>query len=537
MATLFYGFDITSEYYSLHQTVVTGIWHFSHPADAYGAMLSVTVLPAELHALSGVQDLLVFKVIYPAIGALFPVAVYSLGRRVLTGQWAFMAAALVVMQQTFFQQFPAIARQEVATVLFAALITAVLDIRSSQRTRWAFVVLLSLGMVVSHYSTVYLTIPMLAIAVVLQWTASWFRPVPRLTGTVLLACVVSLAGAALWYGSLTHSTANMSQFIEAAEGQSIDLLPNHGGNPLSTYLQGEESQEMTPAQYQKYISEYYKKNVKFVTPLPDASQPKYALQPAADPTPPVTWAVGFKLTNLATLLIQQLTNLLAAIGVLALALRRKLPTVARQVGLLGLGAMAILVLTRLSGTIAQYYNPQRAFLQSMIVLAIGVCWLFQRTYAKWKPTRTAILAVCAASLAAFLAGSSGFTGVVFGGGTGTNLANSFDDYQQFDISAQEIAAAGWVSSMAPTGQLVYADRYGQLRLNIVAGTRSGVLGDITPETLDQHAWVYASRTNLVNGITRSAAGNYAASYAFPKRFLNSNFDIVYTNGTAEVFHR
>ena len=68
------GYDITSEYYDLHQTVLTGIWHTAQPHDAYGAMLSVTVLPAELHFLSGVPDLLIFSVIYPAIGALLPIA-------------------------------------------------------------------------------------------------------------------------------------------------------------------------------------------------------------------------------------------------------------------------------------------------------------------------------------------------------------------------------------------------------------------------------------------------------------------------------
>ena len=374
-----YGFDISTEYYSLHQTVLAGVWHFSHPDDAYGAMLSVTVLPAELHALTGIQDLLVFKVIYPMIGALFPVAVYTLGRRVLASRWAFLAAALLVMQQNFFQQFPALARQEVATVLFAALITASLDMKIAQRARWTFVFILSIGMVVSHYSTAYLAIPLLAVAVALQWAASWFRSVPRLTGTVLLACIVSIGGAAVWYGSLTHSTSNFSQFVTAAETQGISLLPNKSGNLLATYLQGEATQAMTPAQYQKFVSEYYKTNEKFVTPLPDASQKQYAVQPASDPAPPVTWTTAASLSSLAQLLIQQLMNLLAGVGALVLAVRRRrLTPLARQIGFIGLGAMGVLILTRLSGTIAEYYNPQRAFLQSMIVLSIAICWLFQR---------------------------------------------------------------------------------------------------------------------------------------------------------------
>lgn len=532
-----YGFDISTEYYTLHQTVLAGVWHFAHPSDAYGAMLSVTVLPAELHSLTGVSDLLIFKFVYPVVGALFPVAVYGLARRVLVTRFAFMAAAFVVMQSTFFQELPALARQEVSTALFAALIVAVLDTRSARRARWTFAALLSLGMVVSHYSTTYLAIPVLAIAMLLQWAISGFRLIPRLTGSLLLAFLVTTVAAALWYGPVTDSTANVTEFVGAAKTQGLSVLPNTSGNLISTYLQGEELQTMSPSQYQAYISKIYATQNTYVTPLPDASQPQYALQPAPSATPPVTFPLGLNLSNLAGLIVQQLANLLAGIGSLVLALRRKEPEIARQVGLLGLGAMAILLLTRLSGTIAQYYNPDRAFLQSTIVLAIAIGFLFQRLGVRWVASRPAILVTCTASLAVFLVGSSNMAGVLFGGGTTTNLADTATDYQNFDVSTQELAAATWVNDEATPNQLIYADRYAQLRLNSVAGTRNGVLGDITPETVDQNAWIYASRTNLQDNITRSVTGNYGITYAFPKGFLDTNFDVVYNNGTSEVFHR
>jgi uncharacterized membrane protein len=534
---LVYGFDISSEYYSLNQTVVAGVWHFAHPNDAYGAMLSVTLLPAELHALSGMPALLIFKVVYPVIGAFFPVAVFGLARRVLTGRWSFLAAALVVMQQTFFQQLVALARQEVAMLLFAALIPAVLDDGQSRRRRWVFVSLLSLGMVVAHYSTAYLAIPLLAVAAVLQWVISWFRPIPRVAGTLLLACVMTVGGAAVWYGALTHSTSNFSQFVQAAKGQGINLLPSQGGNIIETYLQGESNQGMSPTQYENYLSGNYKANDPFITPLPDASKPQYQLQNPPNTEPPVTYNLGNSLLNLSGLLVQQLLNLLAGIGALVLALRRKLPLVARQIGLMGLGGMAILVLVRISGTIAQAYNPQRAFLQVLIVLAIGICWLFQRTGARWKSTRSPILIICGVGLALFMMGTSGVSGALVGGGTAANLANQGNDYEEFVMTAQDLAAASWVDKTAPAGQFIYADHYGELRLNTLAGNRPGVFDAITPETLDSHAWVYATTANLQDNIVQSVTGSVSASYAFPKRFLTTNYNVVYTNGSSEVFHR
>ena len=532
-----YGFDISNEYYEMQQTVTSGVWTFNHADDAYGAMLSLTVLPAQLHALTGIPALLVLKAVYPIIGALFPVAVFNLARRILTGRWAFMAASLVLMQQTFIQQMPALARQEVATLLFAALLLAIFDPSLPQFARWAFVSLLSSGIVVSHYSTAYLAIALLGLAIVFQWLVSWFRQVPRLTGAALLACVISVAGTAVWYGALTHSSSNVSQFVQTTQGQGIDLLPNQGGSLLATYLQGESQQQMTPAQFEAFVHKDFSQNDKFIKPLPNASEPQYALKPAADQSPPVTSNTGTSVVDLANLLIQQLLNVLAGLSALILTLQRKAPTTVRLIGLLGLAGMVILTLARLSGTVAEAYNPQRAFLQMLIILSISICWMFQRVGRRWKKSRSIILAIGAVSFALFFIGSSGFEGALFGGGTAANLANSGDDYQQFVKTTPDVVAASWVNQAAPPGQFIYADNYAGLILISVAGNRTGVFDAIMPETLDQHAWVYASTTNLTDNIVRALSGNTAAAYAFPGRFLTANYNLVYTNGSSEVFHR
>ena len=95
-------------------------------------MLSVTVMPAELHALSGIPALLIFKVVYPMIYALFPVAIFGLARKILTRPWAFIAAAFTIGQYAF-TELATLARQEIALVLFAALIAAMLDSRIRPR--------------------------------------------------------------------------------------------------------------------------------------------------------------------------------------------------------------------------------------------------------------------------------------------------------------------------------------------------------------------------------------------------------------------
>jgi hypothetical protein len=133
-------------------------------------------------------------------------------------------------------------------------------------------------------------------------------------------------------------------------------------------------------------------------------------------------------------------------------------------------------------------------------------------------------------------GNSGLGGAVLGGGTATNLANSGGDFQQFYVTPPELASAGWLGRQVRSGQLVYADRYGQLPLVSQTGFSNGLLLDVTPQTLDRHAWVYASRTNVVDGVARADYLGHSVTYVFPRRFLDANYDLVYTDGTSEVYH-
>jgi uncharacterized membrane protein len=536
-----YGFDIATEYYDLQQTVANGIWYTAHRGDAYGAMLSVTVMPAELHFLTGLPALLVLKVLYPVIGALFPVAIFYLARRVLSARWAFAAAAFFVMQAGFAEELPAIARQEIALVLFAALLAAILDSAIPRRARWSLVVLLSLAMVTAHYSTTYVAITIIGLAVVLQWLASLIRrDIPAITGAFAVAFLVSLAGAFVWYGPVTHSAASeLLQLGHSLKTNGLALLPNRaaGQSPVGAYLQGNTATPMPAGEYARMVHNYYAANVHYVTPLRDAGLPKYALRNSSPPVPPVTLPAVNGALNLGSLVVQQLVYLLGTIGALLMVVWRKTPVLARQVGVLALATVFLLALIRVSGTLADTYNQERALLQSTAVLAVALFWLVERLagQGRWRRAVAAVLA--ASGLTMMFLTTSGLSGVLFGGGTATNLANSGEDFERYYMTTPELASARWLGESVQSGQLVYADRYAQLSLDAVAGINRGVLGDVTPLTISEHAWVYASRANVVDGRGRTLFDDHTVTYVFPASFLHANYDLVYTDGSSEVFHR
>jgi uncharacterized membrane protein len=541
---LVYGFDIAREYSDLQQAVQAGFWHTFHPGDAYGAMLSVTILPAELHFLSGVPDLLVFKVVYPAISALFPLAVFYLGRSILSRRWAFAAAAFIAMQGAFEQELPGLARQEISLIFFAALIATMVHTRIQKRFQWALVALFGLSMALSHYSTTYVAIAFIGIVLTLQWALSWFREIPRVTGAVAIAFISALAGAAIWYGPVTHSDPGLQQLAQAVGTRGLDVLPNQGAGEgvlalVVNYLRDNgQATSMSAHQYQQAVHAYYQSSVPYVVPLKEAKL--YPLHRSSPETPPVKFQAYYQALGRGSLLVQQLADVLGVVGALMMVLRRRNSIIARQIGLLALAAELLLEIIKLSGTFAAAYNQERADLQGATALAITLCWSMQALAGRRMRRQSVVLAVAAVSLTVAYLNSSGLVSPVLGGGTETNLANKGEDFERFDMMTPELASASWLGKQVKSaGGLVYADRYAQLPLVAVTGIGNthGLLLDVTPLTINQYAWVYASQSNVIDGQARAFFDDHSVTYVFPSAFLKAYYDTVYTNGSSEVFWR
>jgi hypothetical protein len=354
-----------------------------------------------------------------------------------------------------------------------------------------------------------------------------------------VAFIAATVGAAIWYGPVTHSSSNVSQLAQTTRTQGLDLLPNRtqAGGWLGDYLDGNTATSISAGQYARLVHSEYAKDKPFVHPLPDAGNPAYELRDSVTPTPPVRWTLGYNAFGLGQVLAQQLIYPLGAVGALILAFRRKVPIIARQIGLLTMATLVFLVAIRFSGTLATFYNAPRALLQAMVFLDIPLFWCLQ-AWAGQRKLRQACAATAGAALITviFVVGN-GLVGAVLDGGTATNLANSGGDFEQFYTTTQELASAAWLGSQVRSGQLVYADAYGELPLVSVTGISTGLLLDVTPETLNSHAWVYASPANVVDGRASASFKDHSVRYVFPSRFLNANYNLVYTNGSSEVYNR
>jgi uncharacterized membrane protein len=539
------GFDISTEIHLAEATRSSGIWHANQHGNAYGAMLSISILPSVLSALSGLSPLIAFKLLYPALAATLPCAAYLIGSRFLSRRGAMAAAGLVIVQNTFFQELPQLARQEVALVFFASLIAVLVEreLSNSARARLAFVI--SVGSILAHYSTTYVALIVLGVALVVQLVLLPVRRIPRPTIALVAAFVTLLGGSVLWYGTITNSSSNVSQFKTSLTQQGLDLFPTSSTQRgiVNKFLSGNVVTDTTAASFQRMAVHAYASR-KYIHPLPAASKREYRLRPVVVPGPRIRSHPASRL----------LTDLVSAFGLLILALGffgslammfwRSVDWRVRMVGLLSFANFPLLILIRFSGTVAQSYNQSRELLQALMLVAFPAVWLViqlvQRLNRSMPKRSRRLVARRLIPLGALLAlavlyvSNTGVAALLIGGGTSLNLSQSGEDFDRLYPTADDIAGAVWVNDTTRS-PLLYADRYGQLRLYQAAGR--GALQEVTPRTLDRSAWIYATSVNIVQGQARGQVDSYSVTYAWPRAFIDRYFNTVFSDGTSEVFHR
>jgi uncharacterized membrane protein len=528
------GFDITTEYFIAHMTQLQGVWHPYRPGNAYAAMLSLTVLPSTLGSLSGCSVLVLFKVVYPMFGAMAPVGIFLIARRFTNDRFAAGAAAVLLVQDYFFQGLPGLARQEIATLLFVALIATLCSSKLSRGGQICLAALLSAGMVLSHYTTTYVTITIFAATLVVLAVTPVRSPHRRLPAALVVSFVVLVAGAGVWYAVITDSANELSSFVSTLRHQGLDLLPNAKGGVVSSYLNGNTGGAVTATTFEHEAVNNYRLTAPYLHPIPAAFEAKYKLQNAFVPSPHVR-APGLQgaWSTLYTV-FSELILLAGGVGTLLMLFGRDNRTAVRRFGALALGTVLFLGFIRFSGTAASFYNQTRALMQALVVLTIPMAWLVERIYRASRRLSGALWVVIALALGLVFAEQIGASAIVVGGGTSFNLAQGGEDFERQYMTPAELASAQWIEAHSPDG-IVQSDRYGQLRISATTGRV--VPTNLTPETIDRDAWVYATRTNIVLGRARGQVGSSSATYQWPNAFLDDNFDVVYDNGDSKDYHR
>jgi uncharacterized membrane protein len=498
-----------------------------------------------------------FELVVPGILALLPVAIFnsvrSVPRWVTSGRavprpgLAFaVVTGIIVSSVAFSSDLVSITRQAMATTMLAALVMVLLDRSVPKRSSQVVVALLIIAISFTHYTTSYLLAAVLVCAwgVTLLWERGWLV-VPKadverhrkavhsrriLNGTLVILAVVAAFG---WNLAITRNYAlSAPSGAVAAKGVGI------GSTTLSALL--------PPGQLEKILIGEFHRTAKYIVPVRGSRLVHLvaATAPSTKGFAPFLAGVWNKLDFLATEGLWLILGLALLYGIVRLGRRR---SYAYSSDLVGLGITGLLFggLLRSSGTLASFYNPERAAIITAMLLAAPAT-MFLDDLVSWhnaakrsKQGRFArhsfrAIVVYVAILAL---GATGISAIVVGGQAPGSLSANDVNVEDFTVSTPELATAVWLRNEVKSPNIVQADLHGQLVLLSEPG-RYDLVNEIVPPEVDKAAYVYLSHVNLADKISQASADNqeYETTYRSTIGFFNQHFSVVYSTGATRVYH-
>jgi uncharacterized membrane protein len=556
------GHDIQREFRVFEAVRLAGHWDIATFRDPYNACLSITVLPAVVAAVTGVGPVQVLKVLPQLVFALGPVIVYLIARR-FTGRGISLLGALIfVAFPTYFGDMPFLTRQEIAFVFLGAGFLAATDAGIPVARRRILFGVLGVGVVLSHYSTTYVLIAVLLVALatrrlwwlVDRWSPGRARrdlPPGRLPRPVIgLANVVVLVAVTFtWSQLLTQTNGQLSSTLRemvtelrapgSADNKSSDTRYNLiGGTAVTPEARLADYRRLTQAATAagRARGEYLPAMV-----LAQADTPV-----APDPDLPLTWAgraldrAGLDVSGLHHLVRQGAARLLQVFFVLGVvgclfARRRRLRADLDLLALAGASFVAVVSQVVLP-QVSVDYGVLRAFQQALFVLAPFLAYgmvLSMGPLRRWATAGAAGLGmVCYLSLTGALTQATG------GYPAQLHLNNSGRYYDVYYLHSGETQGMTWLTQevTAAGGDLrreVQTDRYTLSRVQSRVNPQSS--DDIYPTLIRTGTYVFLGYATTRKGEATLSYQGDLVTYHYPIFALRQSKDLIYSNGSSEIY--
>lgn len=551
------GHDIQREYLYFRLTLGGGFWDISAYTDPYNACLSITLLPVSVFRLTGIEDVYVFKTVLPLLFALTPVLVHRAVRNVAPPLVALLSAVFFMAFPTFFTDMPFLGRQAIAFLLLACAMLVLTDARRPLSLRRAVFTVLLAGVVLSHYSTIYVIVGTLATAFTVDkaWRLASRRGRARphrthghdgmrtfLTWwTVAVPAVLAL----LWAGPLTHTGGQLESTLRVVASDLFGPGGARGGSSDTRYsLFGGAG--VTP---EERLAEYREDTVAYTRadraagkypaleglakyPTPVAEKENLPLTPAGRALASAGLSVpalNGALRQAAALLLQ----VLVLVGfVIALRGRRSPFAPVRDQITLTVGALAMMGLFTLVPQLSVDYSVLRAFQQGLLFfapfIAAGALWAV-----RWAGRR-AIPVLCVL-VAGLLLDLTGVVPKALGGYPAQlALSNSGPSYDIYYPHAEDRRAAMWLNQRAAGDDLVVqTDRYSFSRLQTLFTVRTQ--DSVHPALLRSQSYVLLGSTpTRKDEVTLFFRGDLV-TYRYPRDLLDTSRNLIYSNEGAVIY--
>jgi uncharacterized membrane protein len=509
------GDDANIEFYVFKITQIRGYWGpisaVTNPGQTlfFNSMLSVTVLPNVYSALMGLQNELLFKILYSFIFSLVPIALYDVYKNE-TGKLIGLLSALffVFTAGAFFGELISVNRQIVAEFFLVLSIFLWLDKTLPIKEKRILLIIFGLAIAVSHYSIAIIYLIFISCVVIISSIK------PRFDDTFNSFTILAIFGVTfLWYAFTTSSI--ITPIINSIQTALNSLGTFH-------YSAGAGS-------------------VGAVTSLPQV----------------------FTTASWFNLVISVVENVLLVIGILAVILLSRKIAISDRYKVITIFAAIIFAVSLLFPSFAETLNFTRFYAFTLLFLspcsiigALGILKIIQIISRKGRKNQKntvtflnkdgkVVLLIVAILLGAYFFSQSGLVNYVT---VGEIHSQTFDYYRILTstnpvaiqyyagyIHEQDAFSADWLLKNANGSSIVYAAPF--------STTSALVSRSLIPMNLmyplsnttnpEQGSFVYLDSLNVVKGIIPTPTGSFNTSEITSA--LNES-NLIYSNGNSEIWY-
>ncbi len=566
------GHDILLEYHVFELTRMNEIWKMSHYQDAYNACLSLTILPTFIQKLIHVEPAYIFKFFTQFLGALPAIVIYYLVKSYSSEKLAYLAGFLYISFPTFMVDMAFLNRQGIAFLFFSALIFTLFHPEYfNKHIRILVLLLLGTGMVISHYSTSYIAVPVLLCSYIinrlLRWVVRSKRPkffvtimdklgnkdmyekpilltLPFVLG---LLCIMFV-----WSTTITKTSNNLAHAIDQIilTIKNPFSLDSYSGPAKYSLVQSKESQttELFDTFFENgiYETKLFKDQSEF---FPKDITDAYSTYPVPEYLKPVT-SFGSKLENIFNInlieiypsikqLYAKLVQLFLIIGLTGLMvgygfkkyLSQQVPVEYLAVsisGILVMVAQTVLPASAINYGLLRLFQQNLTYLLLPIILGLFIIVSFISKRSKIHTTF-----VTAFLLFFFVMLSGLFPQFTGGSRPLLSLNNNGLYYDSYYTHAQEVSAMNWTTRYANPTIPIQAAHFSDIKM--VAYGRIQPRIDLLPQTTRKNSYVYLNYTNVDTNHVIEIVNGDVLYYYFPVEFLVDNKNLVYNNGGSELY--
>ncbi|SFG22363.1 Uncharacterized membrane protein [Desulfotomaculum arcticum] len=182
-----YGSDISIEYYLQNLVLNNKFWDFS-VSHNYNNCLSIVLLCPIYSLILSMDSLWVFKIIYPLLYSLVPLALYQTFKKQFGPENSFMAIFFFLAIPMVIPVMISHARQMIAEIYFAVIILLMVEKRFNSLQKSVLSMISCISLILSHYALAYISILLWGLGYILilmakhPWILVLWNKLPNFSG-------------------------------------------------------------------------------------------------------------------------------------------------------------------------------------------------------------------------------------------------------------------------------------------------------------------------------------------------------------------